>query len=164
MDEIGRILEQFRRAYDGDAWFGPSIRAALEGVDARGATTRPLDSAHTICEIVLHVTAWTREVMRRLRTGVARDPEDGDWPVQVVTTDSDWEAILGRLEAAHAGLLEAVAALDNTQLDARIGDVRDRALGSGVSLYVTLHGLAQHHAYHAGQIALLRRGLPPVRP
>ena len=38
-----------------------------------------------------------------------------------------------------------------------IGDVRDRALGSGISRYVMLHGLVQHHVYHAGQISLLRK-------
>ena len=32
---------------------------------------------------------------------------------------------------------------------------RDRATGSGVTKYALLHGLIQHDAYHAGQIALL---------
>ena len=40
-----------------------------------------------------------------------------------------------------------------------IGNARDRSLGSGVSRYVSLHGLVQHHAYHAGQIALLKKAL-----
>jgi uncharacterized damage-inducible protein DinB len=146
-------------AYDGDAWFGSPVRAALEGVCAADANARPIPSAHTICEIVLHMTAWTREVARRLHTGVARDPEDGDWPAQAVGTDDEWQAVLIALDAAHTELAGAVAALDEGRLSDRIGDVRDRALGSGVSVYVTLHGLAQHHAYHAGQIALLKRAL-----
>ncbi len=29
--------------------------------------------------------------------------------------------------------------------------------GQGVTRYVLLHGLAQHHAYHAGQIAILSK-------
>ncbi len=157
MREIDRIVEQLQRAYDGDAWFGASVRSALEGVDARVATTGPLESTHTIAEIVLHVTAWTREVTRRLRTGVARDPDEGDWPYQMIDTEAEWAAVLEQLEAAQADLLSAVSALNDAQLDERIGEVRDRELGSGVSLYVTLQGLAQHHAYHAGQIALLKR-------
>ncbi len=157
MREIDRIVEQLQRAYDGDAWVGASVRSALAGVDARVATTGPLESTHTIAEIVLHVTAWTREVTRRLRTGVARDPDEGDWPYQMIDTEAEWAAVLEQLEAAQADLLSAVATLDDLQLDERIGDVRDRELGSGVSLYVTLQGLAQHHAYHAGQIAMLKR-------
>jgi hypothetical protein len=53
-------------------------------------------------------------------------------------------------------------ALDEAQLDERIGDVRDRALGSGVSRYVTLHGLVQHHAYHGGQISLLKKAIATI--
>jgi uncharacterized damage-inducible protein DinB len=159
MREVEQIAEQLQRAYDGDAWFGSPVRAVLEGVNAADAIARPIPSAHTICEIVLHVTAWTREVTRRLRTGVARDPEEGDWPAQAVGNDREWQAVLTALDAAHTELVRTAAALDEARLREPIGEVRDRALGSGVSVYVTLHGLAQHHAYHAGQIALLKRGL-----
>ena len=157
MRETDRIVEQLQRAYNGDAWYGPSMRGALEGVDARQAVARPEPNAHSICEIVLHVTAWTREVTRRLRSGVAQEPADGDWPAVTAVADSDWQAILATMDAAQEELLKVVAALDEGQLDDRIGDVRDRALGSGVSRYVTVHGLVQHHAYHAGQISLLKK-------
>jgi uncharacterized damage-inducible protein DinB len=159
MRETDRIVDQLRRAADGDAWFGPSVRAALEGVDAGAATARPLAGAHTICEIVLHMTGWTREVTRRLRVGSAQDPEAGDWPDRPVATEADWAAVVAAFDAANEALVEAIPGLGEATLDERIGDVRDRALGSGVSRYVTLHGLAQHHAYHAGQIALLKRAL-----
>ena len=157
MREIERIAEQLQRVYDGDAWYGPSVRASLEAVDAGVATARPLPEAHTICEIVLHMTAWTREVTRRLRIGTAQDPEGGDWPSRSVATEAEWGSVVAAFDAANAALVEAVAGLNPSTLDERIGDVRDRALGSGVSRYVTLHGLAQHHAYHAGQIMLLKR-------
>ncbi len=134
------------------------MRAALEGVDARQAAARPEPAAHTICEIVLHMTAWTREVTRRLRMGVAQEPELGDWPT-AVCDEGGWTAMLATLDDANEELVDTIAALDDAQLQDRIGDVRDRALGSGVSRYVTLHGLVQHHAYHAGQIALLKKAL-----
>jgi len=100
MTETDRIVEQLQRAYDGDAWHGPSVRSALEGVDSRMATARPLAAGHTICEIVLHLTSWTREVARRVRTGVAREPELGDWPSQVPAGEAEWTDIVARLDAA----------------------------------------------------------------
>lgn len=167
MREIDRILDQLERAYDGDAWYGPSLRAALDGVDARRASARPIAEAHTIAEIVRHVTAWTREITRRLRIGVAQDPEDGDWPEATVVDGGvgdgsvadhgAWTAVVEALDGAHEDLVKTIARLAETELDDRIGDVRDRALGSGVSRYVTLHGLVQHYVYHAGQISLLRK-------
>jgi uncharacterized damage-inducible protein DinB len=164
MRDVEQIAKQLQRAYDGDAWFGSPLRAAIEGLNVADATARPIASAHTICEIVLHVTAWTKEVARRLGTGVPRDPEEGDWPVRAVATDREWQAILNALDAAQAELVRAVKTIDESRLNEQIGEVRDRALGSGVSIYVTLHGLAQHHAYHAGQIALLKRALPSKEP
>ena len=41
MHEVTRIVDQLKRAYDGDAWHGPSVRGVLEGVDAQMASARP---------------------------------------------------------------------------------------------------------------------------
>lgn len=161
MRDSQRIAEELRRAYDGDAWHGPSVREALAGVDARAATARPALGSHTIEEIVRHMTSWTREVARRLRTGLAQDPEDGDWPPAGAVDEAGWQAVLGGLDAAQAALVAAVGELDDEALEQTIGDVRDRATGSGVSRRVTLYGLIQHHAYHAGQIGILKKGSRP---
>ena len=155
--ELDRILDQLQRAFDGDAWYGSSLAAALEGVTARQAAQRPIAAGHTIAEIVRHVTSWTREISRRLRSGIARDPEDGDWPEAVVTNEDEWTTLLDAMDAAQLELIGEIGKLKDADLDGIIGDVRDRALGSGVSRYVTLHGLVQHHVYHAGQISLLRK-------
>jgi uncharacterized damage-inducible protein DinB len=160
MSEVDRILDQLQRAFDGDAWHGPSLSDALDGVDARLAVERPIAGGHTIAEIVRHVTTWTREITRRLRTGIAQDLEDDDWPAVDVINDAEWESLLDALDAAHEGLVGQMTALKDADLDGVIGDVRDRAQGTGVSRYVMLHGLVQHHVYHAGQISLLRK----IRP
>jgi uncharacterized damage-inducible protein DinB len=162
MTETDRIVDELRRAYEGDAWHGPSLGEALEGVDARQAMLRPLVGAHTIGEIVLHITAWTREVTRRLRDGIARDPVEGDWPAAGELDEVRWTEILRALESANAELVAEIARVGDGQLGGVIGDARNRALGSGVSRYVTLHGLVQHHAYHGGQISMLRSAVRRV--
>ncbi|HSC29090.1 MAG TPA: DinB family protein [Vicinamibacterales bacterium] len=160
MREIDRIVDQLQRAYDGDAWHGPSVRAALAGVTARQADARLSPRVHTICELVLHMTAWTREISRRLQVGTAAEPEEGDWPEGAADDDEKrWGAILAALDAANAQLVEAIRGENEGRLQEEIGDTREPALGSGVSRYVTLHGLIQHHVYHAGQISLLKRAL-----
>ena len=45
MTEIERILDQLKRAYEGNAWHGPSVREALAGVTASQAHARPLAPA-----------------------------------------------------------------------------------------------------------------------
>ncbi|HEX6038381.1 DinB family protein [Longimicrobium sp.] len=151
--ERERLLDELRRAWDGDPWHGDSLRVILTGLTEDAAAARPLPSAHNAWEIALHLAGWTREVTRRLRDRVARDPENGDWPA----VGGTWEGAVDALARAQADLLDAVAAFPPETLDEIVGEARDRPLGSGVSYAVMLHGIAQHYAYHAGQVALLRK-------
>jgi hypothetical protein len=54
------------------------------------------------------------------------------------------------LQAAHEELLASLADGDDADLERPVVE------GSS-SLYVTLHGMAEHNSYHAGQISLLRK-------
>jgi uncharacterized damage-inducible protein DinB len=157
MAEVERILDQLQRAFDGDAWYGPSLGDALDGVNARQAVHRPIADGHNIAEIVRHVTVWTREIARRLRAGVAQDLEEADWTETNTVTDDEWAAMLDALDAAQGALVDEMKNVTDADLERMIGDARDRAQGTGISRYVMLHGLVQHHIYHAGQIALLRK-------
>jgi hypothetical protein len=72
-------------------------------------------------------------------------------------TVSAWERAKSRLAAAHAALLADAARLSLDDLARRVGSVRDPELGTGVTYAGLLVGLAQHDAYHTGQLALVRR-------
>ena len=160
MDETARIADQLGRAFAGDPWYGPSTQDVLREVRPRQAAHRPIADAHTIWEIALHMTSWNREVLRRLRTGVSREPEDGDWRPQPEPTRENWERTVDALTRSFGDLYEAVLTFPAERLDEVLGDARDRPLGSGVSFYVLLHGLVQHNVAHTAQMSLLRKGLP----
>src|SRR5688572_5083033 len=111
MAETDRIVDQLQRAFDGDAWYGPSLSDALDGVDAALAVHRPIADGHNIAEIVRHATVWTREIARRLRTGLAEDLEEADWTETSAVTDDEWGAMLDALDAAHGALLDDLKGL-----------------------------------------------------
>lgn len=158
--ESARIADELARAHAGDPWHGPSRAATLGGVTASNASARPIPAAHSIWELVLHMTSWTSEVARRLHSGQHGEPEAGDWPpVPAPGDDAQWSAAQEALGAAHERLRAAVAAHPPDRLAALVGETRAPALGTGVSAYVMLHGVAQHDAYHSGQIALLRKAI-----
>jgi hypothetical protein len=161
MNESGRIADQLGRAFAGDPWYGPSIEEVLHDLTPRQAAHRPIPQAHTIWEIALHVASWNREVLRRLRTGVARDPEDGDWPAQPKPTEENWRWTRAALSASFQELFEAAAEFPAGRLDEVLGEARDRPLGSGVSYYVLLHGLVQHVVAHTAQMSLLKKAVAP---
>jgi uncharacterized damage-inducible protein DinB len=158
--EIDRLVDLFERTNSGDAWHGPSVREALDGVTARGAAAHPIAGAHSIWELVLHVTGWRGEVVRRLQGHEASEPMEGDWPVPAETTDAHWREALAALDRSHREVVTAVRRFDAARLDERIVDRRDPSSGGlGASYAVTLHGLVHHDLYHAGQVSLLKRAL-----
>ncbi|HEX2187657.1 MAG TPA: DinB family protein [Longimicrobiaceae bacterium] len=152
MTETARIVDQLRRAHDGPAWHGPSLREALDGVTAEQAAARPVPGAHTIREIVLHLAAWEDALRRRLEGERTDEPAEGDWPAAAGEGEAGWAELLGTLGERQRRLRDAAARLDDAQLDAAPYE-------GTFTRYVTLHGEVQHTLYHAGQIVLLRKAL-----
>jgi uncharacterized damage-inducible protein DinB len=153
MREVERIAEQLKRAHEGGAWHGPAIDELLKGVTAEQAAARPFEGAHGIWELVAHVEAWERAILRRLGGDPAQiyNTEE-DWPPVGGATGEAWAAARGKLAETYAALREAVLKLDDAELDEPI-------LPNMSTRYVSLHGAVQHTLYHAGQIALVRKRL-----
>ncbi len=159
MSEAARLVDQFQRAHDGDPWHGSPIKQILAGVTAAQAATRPPNGAHSIWELVLHAIGWREEVARRSTGEAAREPDRGDWPPIGDPTEQRWRETLAALDASHAKLVDVVRGLSDDRLFTPTNDPRNTALGTGVTYYELLHGIVQHDAYHAGQIAILKRVL-----
>jgi uncharacterized damage-inducible protein DinB len=157
VSEIANIVDQLQREHAGEPWHGSPLRQILKGVTAATAAARPLPGGHSIWELVLHITAWKNETRRRLSGAAASDPEEGDWPAVGETSDERWRQALAALERAHTELVSAVRQVPEAQLAKPTNDPR-AAGGTGVSYYVLLHGIVQHDVYHAGQIAILKKG------
>lgn len=152
------LIDDLQRAYDGDPWHGPSLAALLSDVPADHAVAHPVPGAHSIWELVLHLTAWTKETARRLAGGVPGMPEDGDWPRLPDDPSEDaWRRARLALGDANVLLVETIRNTPPERLSSRVGNTHDPVLGAGLTYAGMLRGLAQHHAYHGGQIALLKR-------
>jgi len=157
MSEIDRITDQLQRAFKKDSWSGPSLQEVLANVTAECAAARPLADAHTIWEIVLHVTGWKDAVRRRLNGEPVRLPLEGDWPAVTDTSPAAWQSTIAKLEQRHEELAQTVQSLTEARLKDILITEQSRETGGGVSCYITLHGIVQHDLYHAGQIALLKK-------
>ena len=152
MDEIVRATEQMQRAFEGNAWYGPSLEEVLENVDARAAASRPIVNAHSIWEIVLHLIATQQLLIRRLEgdaTAQSLAPEE-DWPSPPGEGDAEWSSTLDRLRRNDTTFRAAAGRYPAGRLD-------EPLIPGGSVAYDNLHGYVQHTAYHAGQIALLRK-------
>jgi len=148
--ETERILDQMQRAFEGEAWHGPSLRETLEGISAEQAAARTVPGAHSIWELVLHIAAWKSAVRRRLEGDRAQLTDEENWPSITQTDEAAWSLAKKQLERAHHTLVTAVRSLDEGRLGEPI-------LVNMPSVYVTLHGVIQHELYHTGQIAILKK-------
>lgn len=159
MSECRRLAELVERVLEGDCWHGPNVVTLLEGLTPRQAAAVAVPGAHTVWELVLHMTGWADEVRARLGGSVAGEPASGDWPTMPEPSDAAWSTSVETLLTSHRRLATAIGAVSDEALETPVIDYRDRAAGTGLSKYLTLHGLVHHTVYHAGQLALLRRAL-----
>ena len=157
MSEIARLADQVRRAFEGDAWHGDSIKELLAGVTAATAAARPIQNVHSIWELVLHIAAWDDAVLRRIGGAAVQLTKQQDFPPVKDTSPAAWRRTVSHLEQAHNQLIEAVAGFPDSRLQDQVsGKTEDY-----YDFYYMFSGIVQHELYHAGQIALLKKALHP---
>lgn len=157
--DLEALLQDLHKVYEGDPWHGSSITEVLKGIDAEAAARRAIPHAHTIWEIVLHMTAWTREVASRVRGAAAKSPPE-DWPApRFGGGEPAWKAAKDDLAAAQKEIEAAASALKADDLVRWI----ENHEGTGYTVGTVIRGLLQHYTYHEGQIAILKRAAETAR-
>ncbi|TCD02409.1 DinB family protein [Pedobacter psychroterrae] len=142
---------ELRKAYIGDAWHGNNVSCIISSVKDNQAFSRPIVDAHSIAEIVLHLTSWTEEVSSRLMGKISAEPAKGDWPSPIEETTVTWNAIVSDFHIENEKLINLSMSF---MADDWAKHVQTPS-GRGISYFELFNGLIQHHAYHAGQISLL---------
>lgn len=152
--ETVRIADQLRRAFGEEAWHGPPLRELLSGVTASQANERPLASAHTIWELVLHIDSYVSAAIEAAEGGVMP---------KIYQTPLDWRIVSNAGEASWSSTVAALFA-GGDRLAAAIEQFPDERLtdvvpGREYHFYQLFHGVVQHSLFHGGQIAMLKRAV-----
>jgi hypothetical protein len=150
--ECVRIADQLRRAFTGDPWHGPPIRELVAGVTVAQACSRPLISAHTIWELVIHIDLYVQAAFEAIQgTAMPRWYGTGkDWPEIVDISVPAWTEATERLFKNMEQLAEAIERLPDANL-------QNTVPGRDYDFYYLFHGIVQHSLYHGGQIAVLKK-------
>src|SRR5215210_9416217 len=115
--ELSRLEEQLGRALGGEAWHGPSVLEALEGISAEQAAAHPIAGAHSIWELVLHLCGTYGLVLRRIGGDGRPLAESEDWPSVPVTSAENWSESLRALKKLNEDLIDAVRSFPGKRLD-----------------------------------------------
>ena len=156
MNEGKRIAELYRSVYEGDdqgeAWHGLALRPLLKDIRPERAAQHPKTGSHSILQLVLHIAYWEEVTLRRFNGEVVSAPLNSpeDWPQHREITDSEWQAVLARLHAAHTALRQVIERSSEDKLSSK---VPERPYDN----YTLLHGTIHHCVYHSGQIAMLKK-------
>jgi uncharacterized damage-inducible protein DinB len=151
--EVRRIEDQLKRSLEGNAWHGPAVLETLQGITAAQAHAHPIAGAHSVWEVVLHLTYTYRVVLRRIRGDGAPIRAAEDWSLVPPATEASWQEAVDDLRRVNGELRDAVRAFPAGRLDEPL--VPDPPY----TAYVQFIGITQHDLYHAGQISLLKRAL-----
>ena len=152
MTETRFISEQLHKAFEGDAWNGPSVRETLDGVSAEQAAAKPIAGSHSIWELALHLAVWvehSRHAIDGKPLPLELDTPE-DWPRVSGTDPAAWKQTRNQVFESGKALVKAIEKFPPERLT-------DSVPGRSYDFHQLFHGIVDHTIYHAGQIALLKK-------
>jgi uncharacterized damage-inducible protein DinB len=151
---IKHYVTSFENLYEGEPWFGRSMKSILQEVSPSKAYKKSSKEQHSIYEILQHILAWRDLFVKRLNgdtnTSIKMNSEL-DWPpLPAAQTPENWNNLLKRLSENQEALVKALQQKKDTTL-------AEEFANSKASLETHLEGNIQHDIYHLGQIAILNK-------
>ena len=149
------LLENFQPRPGRSGWHGgPTPVGALRGVTAAQAAWSPAPGRKSIWQLALHIAYWDYAVRRRLEGGTgARFPRSpANFPAVPDSADAKaWADDVALLKSEHAQLAATIAKIPSSRYKVAVPGGKRWTIGELVV------GIAQHEAYHTGQMQLVKR-------
>ena len=150
--EIFQIIQQLKEAYEGDPWFGRSVKSLLKDVDKNIAFEKP-KGQHSILELLWHIVIWREFTINRLGNEEKVSLQyfdENDWQQLDHNDKALWKKGLDRLEETQSELIEALQKQQDNILNETVP-------GRKYNFEKLLYGIIQHDIYHIGQIAYITK-------
>ncbi|MBI5060195.1 DinB family protein [candidate division KSB1 bacterium] len=151
--QVKRLRPYYRKTITGSPWYGPGVASLLRNVKAKDAIAKPIDGAHSIWELVLHMITWKAGPLRGIHGSRKAVSKTENFPRIKDSSERAWKAAVAKLKATQSEWDAMLAAATDDTLDEPAAPSRKF---KRADLYL---GVLQHDTYHAGQIAILKRAL-----
>jgi uncharacterized damage-inducible protein DinB len=146
------IIKQMKDAWDGDPWFGRSVKDLLFEIEEHLVFEKP-SGQHSILELLWHMNTWKAFTISRLKEEEGKTVaqfEADDWRVLDHSDRALWKKGLKEFESLQHELTTLVEQFPESKLTQK---VRDRKY----DFRHLLNGIVQHDIYHIGQIAYVKK-------
>ncbi len=151
--EIRKLIRSLKSVYSGSPWYGDAIRNKTGDITPEQAFNRPLVQAHTIAELITHMIAWRRLLVKRLQGDdvfSVKQKDSFDWRRIDDIPATAWDNLLKTLDHNQQQLISELKKRDDAFLNRKVAKRK-------YSYRVLITGIIQHDIYHLGQIALLKK-------
>lgn len=152
MNDQQKIREQLIALLKGGGAHA-TLRDALADLPTALRHQRPEGIPYSVWELVEHMRIAQYDIVEFSRNPDYVSPKwpEGYWPDKNKTlTEEIWQGTLSHIKADHQAMTDMVTNAENDLLE-------PFAHGNGQSLFREALLLADHNAYHIGQVILVRR-------
>lgn len=150
--KIMYYVNRFNEIYNGSPWYGETLEAKLNDVTDKNAFLQPVDVAHSVAEIVCHMTYWRKGLLSHLEgdgtfTPAVESPDN--WVSVDTLTKEGWKKIFDDFNQSQK---------KTTQLLAKQNDeFLAKEYSKGSTFEYLIQGIIDHDVYHLGQIGLVKK-------
>jgi uncharacterized damage-inducible protein DinB len=149
--QVSEIVSQFVTTYKGKPWYGSSITKILSDVTEKVALWKPTENAHSIAQLVWHMTYWRQALIKKLEGDLdykASMESEDNWISPEKIRSVGWKNILEQLQESQEKIVKLLKKQDDSLLE--------KPYYKAVIYHEIITGILQHDIYHLGQIAYVK--------
>jgi uncharacterized damage-inducible protein DinB len=150
--EIQLIISGLQSVTNGEPWFGRSVYQILNEIDPSIVYKKPNENSHSLIELLYHMNTWTEFTLKRIEKDSIQDMaafEKMDWR-EIDPAIHSWEKGLVEFKSLNKNIILLLNKKDDAFLQEPV-EYRK------YNFEVLLNGLIQHHIYHLGQVAYVKK-------
>ncbi len=155
---IENIIQQLEDVQNGKLWIGSSFDSKLNHIDENLVFLRPMESLHSVAEIISHLTLWRRETILKIQTG--RGSKTDDYEENWLTNDQlkkkGWNDIKSAYDDTLSELIMLLKSKDDTFLNELYFDTDFKG---DYEYSFVINGMLHHDIYHLGQLGIIIKHL-----
>jgi len=155
---IENIIQQLEDVQNGKLWIGSSFDSKLNQIDENLVFLRPMESLHSVAEIISHLTLWRRETILKIQTG--RGSKTDDYEENWLTNDQlkkkGWNDIKSAYDDTLSELIMLLKSKDDTFLNELYFDTDFKG---DYEYSFVINGMLHHDIYHLGQLGIIIKHL-----
>ncbi len=157
MNLTTQIAKQLRDVYFGDNWTDVNLKDTIADVTWQQATAQ-IQDLNTIARLVYHMSYYVNTQIKVLEGGPLDGSDKYSFDHPPITSQQDWDMFLDKIWQEAERFAELIEQMPESQLWA---DFSDNKYGN---YYRNIHGVIEHNHYHLGQIVLIKKIFPYLKP